>query len=328
MNGSGLQRKKMPKNIFQLALDFYRSPTEFGELVDTQKPVPEGIGELLAFLTGPDHEKVKIIGSNVALQGAGELFDAASYFVEEVLFVPGADYYRLLGLRSDAGGEQVKRHYQLLISLFYQEEKSSMVNWKESDSMRVNQAYSVLRDAEKRRNYDNKLTSLGRQIDRFDPATYKASERGARARNDETPTVQASANSQDVTLPGLHGVDEVRRDAEKVLADAVRLASGNAAKKPRDAAEIQEAPTVVAPRPAERAVAAAGAEELPKILICDDSATVRASLAKALANDFRCLRARNGDEAWRFLEGYPGLFRYLYPLGKSGKDGQSFLSKM
>lgn len=308
----------MPKNIFQLALDFYRSPTEFGDLVDVHKSVPQGIGDLLAFLAGPDQERVRIIGNNVSLQGAGELFDAASYFVEEVLFVPGADYYRLLGVRTDASADVVRQHYQYLIGLFYQDERSSMVNWKESDSMRVNQAYSVLRDLEKRRNYNVKLAATGRQIEQFDPTTYKKQER-TRQKPLETHnenTVIARSADTDVL-----GSGKVKREAEQVLADAVRLASNHVSAK-SDVIPAVKTVSAHAPR------TAASADDLPKILICDDSATVRASLAKALSNDFRCLRARNGDEGWRILQDNPDVKLVLTDLEMPEMDGYALITKI
>lgn len=313
MSGLGLPLNNMPKNIFQLALNFYRAPTQFGDLLDSSQPVPEGVADLLKFLSGSDTERKAVLSKHASMSGDGELIDAISYFVEEVLLVPGADYYSLMGLQPDASAEQVRDHYQMLISLFYQEEQDAIVNWSESASMRINQAYSVLRDAEKRRVYDDKLLASGRRFTRFDPAGYKKVERKRGGK-------RGASQGKSTGAP-----------QSRLLEDSTFIADGF--KKGLSEAAKQKTVTMVAPVEGGLAKAInldpqSASKDIPKILICDDSATVRASLAKALANDFRCLRARNGDEGLRMLQDNPDIQLVLTDLEMPEMNGYELIERI
>jgi hypothetical protein len=80
---------------------------------------------------------------------------AATAFVRQVCLWDRASHYQVLGLERDAGGEQIRENYHLLIALIHPDRHEG--EWPAGSAPRVNQAYAVLSDADKRRGYDEQL---------------------------------------------------------------------------------------------------------------------------------------------------------------------------
>jgi hypothetical protein len=138
----------MRPNIYNLALDFFRSPSDHQDLVDPSVPLTSEIGSLLDKLA--DAESANL---------PDEQRKAVAYLLERVFFAPGGDYYRVLGLNRDATPEQIRRHYNQLLHIFFRED--SLEEWNPAYAMRINQAYRTLRDPGKRRAYDQSLRNKG-----------------------------------------------------------------------------------------------------------------------------------------------------------------------
>lgn len=85
------------QNIFNLALDFFRSPAAHDELVDPASPLPPDISSLLDVLAGD-----KDPSAESSIVASDELRAAICFLIERSFFVPGADYYRVLGLSPGA----------------------------------------------------------------------------------------------------------------------------------------------------------------------------------------------------------------------------------
>lgn len=145
--------------ILALALAYHRAPLRYQEVLPQQAELPEGAGTLLRIAGGDASLAEKFSGALGA--GAGELQDAAVFFVKQVFFAPGADHYRVLGLNRQAGAEQVKEHYRLLMRLFHPDREESREAWTDVFASRVNQAYNALRNPEQRGLYD---ASLGEAV--------------------------------------------------------------------------------------------------------------------------------------------------------------------
>lgn len=65
-----------------------------------------------------------------------------------------------------------------------------------------------------------------------------------------------------------------------------------------------------------------------RILIADDSATIRATLAKAVKDEFFAIGASNGDEAWKLLEKDPSIELVVTDLAMPGLDGFGLIRRM
>jgi len=139
-------------NIFQLVLDFQQNPSHFEALIGPGKPLPEDTGKLLEEVAG------KISSDSDDDSPTDELFSATAFFIERVLFMPGGDLYRQLGLEQYATQEQIRKHYHLLMHLFFLDREDMAADWSAEYADCINRAYSILRDPVKRRNYDDRLT--------------------------------------------------------------------------------------------------------------------------------------------------------------------------
>lgn len=137
----------MTYDIFQLVLDFREDPSHFAALIGPDKPLPEDLGKLLETVAAED-------AADPESRLSEELVAAASFFVGRVLFVPGGDYYRHLGVDRHATQEQIRRHYHLLMHLFMLDRDDMAEGWSAEFAECINRAYSILRDPAKRREYD------------------------------------------------------------------------------------------------------------------------------------------------------------------------------
>ena len=135
----------MNSNILNLALDFYRSPSSHEELLDPNAPLPPEIGMLLEMLAADS-------GSENSTHLPEDLRNAIAFLIERVFYVPGGDHYRVLGLNQDASPEQIRKHYNQLLLIFFPDDRPE--EWNPDYAMRLNRAYSTLRNPDKRRAYD------------------------------------------------------------------------------------------------------------------------------------------------------------------------------
>src|SRR3989304_4233588 len=151
-------------DILQLALNFHQSPSEHKAVTDPARPLPENIDLLLEIAAG-EVESSAISGDVTPAENISrELLAAATYFVEHALFLPKGNHYRTLGVEIDANPEQIRKHYHLLLKLLYLDREDKSAERNTSYAMRINHAYSILRDPVKRRSYDQILSKQGIRI--------------------------------------------------------------------------------------------------------------------------------------------------------------------
>lgn len=151
----------MSSNTFRLALDFYQSPAGHEALVDPGTPIPPEISYLLDMLDEDSGERTPGLSD--------EMRRDIEFLLERVLFAPGGDYYRVLGLNRDASPEQIRKNYNQLIRIFFHGDKAG--EWNAAYAMQLNRAYSILRDYDKRRAYDQGVQYQGRTNVSRRPAT-------------------------------------------------------------------------------------------------------------------------------------------------------------
>ena len=83
---------------------------------------------------------------------------AAEAFVRHFCLREGADHYETLCATRDAGPDDIKERYHLLMALLHPDRVDARGNWPEACAQRVNAAYAVLGDEAARRAYDLTLT--------------------------------------------------------------------------------------------------------------------------------------------------------------------------
>lgn len=77
------------------------------------------------------------------------------------------DYYKILDLNKDASVEEIKKSYRRL-SMKYHPDKNNGDEDSTNRFKEINEAYSVLSDPDKRRQYDNPSPHMGRAFNPFD----------------------------------------------------------------------------------------------------------------------------------------------------------------
>jgi hypothetical protein len=132
-----------------LAVEFFREPSRFPELLHGRRRLPPGVTALL-----------QMAAANRVRQSWGndsEQQKAARFFIEHVLMAHTASHYRVLGVDPLASPEEIKEHHRLLMRLFHPDRQSVPDARNDAIATRINQAYTVLRYPDTRANYDLSL---------------------------------------------------------------------------------------------------------------------------------------------------------------------------
>ena len=288
------------QDIFELVLDFYRSPSDYPELLDSLKPLPEGITDLLELTAGEVEARLKILSRAAASEAPSELIDAASYFSEQVLFAPGGDHYRILGLNHDVSLDDIREHYELIVRLFYQDKEDNSIQSNEADFSRLNRAYSILRDDEKRAEYDRTLEKQGRL------------KRSVRPKEDANEV----ESIQQATKPENKPEKPEKPDNKPEKPSAAKVRSIDSYIPAPEKTNFSESAFVENEKPVKPTHVSSTIinSRLPKILIVDDSATVRAGLSLTLNKGFECITAKDGEKAWKKLQQMDDILLVLTDL--------------
>jgi len=278
------------QDIFELVLDFYRKPSNYPDLLDSLKPLPAGITDLLELTVGEVEARSKILTRAAADEAPSELVDATSYFSEQVLFAPGGDHYRVLGLNHNTNVDNIREHYDLLARLFHQDKDKEAA---ESDFSRLKRAYGILRDSKKRVEYDRSLETQGRL---------------------QQP-VKQEESAYVATTPATTNVQPIKSDLAK-------------SKPTKKATQTEKNDSKRLSQRFTEKHSATNSGSLPKILIIDDSATVRAGLSLTLNKEFDCITAKNGEKAWKKLQQMNDIVLVLTDLDMPELNGYDFISRI
>jgi len=125
-----------------------------------EAPLPAGMTWLLEVATGD----ATALAAAEALTGEPTpvQMDAAGFFVEQILFMPGADHYRVLGASSSAEAAELRHHMALLMRWVHPDAQMGKAGDPIDRSIfatRVTTAWQILKSAERRAAYDASLSS-------------------------------------------------------------------------------------------------------------------------------------------------------------------------
>ena len=132
-----------------LAVEFFREPSRFPDLLHGRRRLPHGVTALLQ-MAAANHMRQ----SGEAVSGEQQ---AARFFIEQVLMAHNASHYRVLGVDPLASREEIKEHHRLLMRLFHPDRQRTPDARNDAIATRINQAYSVLRYPDTRTTYDLSL---------------------------------------------------------------------------------------------------------------------------------------------------------------------------
>ncbi len=146
---------KTPEQLFSAVLEYYREAHSDWGLVQPITRIPADFAEFIGCFSVSYRELTplaKKLGSS-----ENELRLAAYFYIQKVLFAEGADYYRVLGLHETADAKDIRRRYRLLIGVLHPDRMSEEPQWQEAYVRRLNKAYGVLKQRDKKQAYDREL---------------------------------------------------------------------------------------------------------------------------------------------------------------------------
>ena len=138
------------------ALALLRTPSQRHAL--RQMELPAGVDRLLAVAGGHASSEALEPMVRAFAEPADRLIEAARFYAREVLFFPGADAYRVLGVSADADAELIKLHHRLLQQWLHPDRPGG-----QDDAVfaaRVNAAWNALRTEERRIAYYDKAMAI------------------------------------------------------------------------------------------------------------------------------------------------------------------------
>jgi hypothetical protein len=130
------------------ALALRRSP--LGARPRPDERLPEGVLLLVRIAAGDEQALAQ--AQNASLETADTLREAATFYLQQVLFANDASSYRMLGVDTDAPDEQIREHYRWLARWLHPDRNAN--EWEVIYADRVSQAWQNLRTAERRSRYD------------------------------------------------------------------------------------------------------------------------------------------------------------------------------
>jgi hypothetical protein len=137
------------------AIDLIHVPSQVRLL--RMEPLPDGVVTLLRIAAGD--EEAENTASLLADRPRDVVRHAATFFIEQILFAPNADSYRVLGTNARASPSDLRRNVALLLRWLHPDldsrgDRSVFVG-------RVTAAWNDLKTPERRAVYDEALRSLG-----------------------------------------------------------------------------------------------------------------------------------------------------------------------
>lgn len=283
----------MSSEAVQLALAMHREPGRTAEL--RERGLPDDVGLLIRVAAG----------ESGALDACAEstgyppehLLDASVFYLQQVLFAPGADPYQVLGVAPDAPQEQLREHYRWLIRWLHPDRNTD--GWEAVYADRVNAAWQQVKTEARRAEYDAQGSHASTALVPV-PGSYAGQRRpqlhpthsggpllsGALVRRLPVLIIGGMA----VTAAGVLGLmflaqSDARREAERSMQKAQAAAEQRIAESPvTDAVPAAAALTLASVAPAADLMPVADAQAEPDV--ADAPADTTASSEPALVVDF------------------------------------------
>ncbi len=138
----------MSSDSIDLVLAVFREPARIVEMRD--RPLPDDIARVIRLAAGENQALER------AQEGTGEsaetLIEASIFFLQQILFAPGADSYRVLGAASNVEQGRLRENYRWLMKWLHPDRNQD--GWEAVYADRVNIAWQDLKTPDRRADYD------------------------------------------------------------------------------------------------------------------------------------------------------------------------------
>ncbi len=135
----------------ELALAAFRSPSLYAQLRD--RSLPDDLPLLLRVVAGDAQALEQATG--LVRESPTVVNEAAVMVIQQLMFYPGADSYRVLGVPADAADSQIRENYRWLVRWLHPDRNDD--EWDAVYADRVTTAWNDLRTPERRQRYDEYL---------------------------------------------------------------------------------------------------------------------------------------------------------------------------
>ena len=117
------------------------------------------------------------------------LVDGANFVISKMHFNPESNYYVTLGLPQNVSPDEIRERWKKLMLLYHPDRQEGDDSWVSERAKKVNEAYSILKDDEKRRAFDRKLTELTmtRKPESLSRTTQRATHPGSSRKISQNP---------------------------------------------------------------------------------------------------------------------------------------------
>lgn len=132
----------------KVAIDLLHVPSQV-RLVRSE-PLPDGVPQLLQIAAG--EEEAECAAAAVTGRSRETVRRSAAFFIEQILFAPDADSYRVLGASSQASAGELRRNAALLLRWLHPDVDADGA--RSVFAHRVTEAWNNLKTPERRAAYD------------------------------------------------------------------------------------------------------------------------------------------------------------------------------
>jgi curved DNA-binding protein CbpA len=138
----------MGTEALELALALHQAPIQRFALRD--RPLPKNIGVVLQLASGMQPQLQE--AAEKVSESQETVLEAVRFFLHQVLFEPGTDAYRILGLPADADAGLIRQHHAWLQRWLHPDRRGE--DWEAVFTTKVNWAWQQLRNEAAREEYD------------------------------------------------------------------------------------------------------------------------------------------------------------------------------
>lgn len=150
----------VPDHGARLVLDVFRRPG--AAKAQRHLPLPAFMNSILAF---PSSDDVALAATAAPLDSsAKELRTAAEFYIEQTLFLPDADCYRLLGGTADSSLEELRRNMVLLLRWLHPDHNA--LPHRTIFASKVANAWNTVKQPERRAAYDESIRAQRKSLAR------------------------------------------------------------------------------------------------------------------------------------------------------------------
>ena len=157
------------------ALAAYRSPGLYLRL--RERALPDDL--LLVLRVAAGDTQALEYAQSVSGEASSELREAAVMFIQQLMFSPGSDSYRVLGVVATAADSQIKEHYRWLLRWLHPDRNDD--EWDAIYADRVTLAWQDLRSPERRREFERRTVEAQLHAQSVQPAPTSPARRNLAA---------------------------------------------------------------------------------------------------------------------------------------------------